>query len=167
MRAAVAKQRKTRRPERLLLTVAKGALVPADPYTAKRLRERGYRIGDNLLAELRKPRNPGFHRLAHRLGVLVASNIEDFAGMDGHAVLKSLQIEANVACDEVPAWLEIMGQRIRINQRIPRSLSWASMDEGEFRETMRALSNYIAATYWTGLAPEQIEEMAAAMPESA
>lgn len=158
---------KRRAPEKLLLRVERGSLVPADGYTQKRLRERGYRIGDTVLAELKKPRSPGFHRLAHRLGQLVAENIEDFAGMDGHSVLKALQIEANVACDTVPAWLEIMGQRLRVNQRIPRSLSWASMDEGEFRETIRALSNYVAETYWPDLTAEQIERLAEAMPEAA
>lgn len=156
----------TSKPERLLLTVAKGALVPADGYTAKRLLERGYRVGDNLLAELRKPRHPGFHRLAHRLGMLVAENIDDFTGMDGHAVLKRLQIEANVACDEVPLFLDLLGQKVKIAHRIPRSLSFASMDEGEFRETIRALSNYIAVEYWPDLTAQQIEELAEAMPEA-
>lgn len=158
---------KSRKPERLLLTVAKGALVPADGYTAKRLRERGYRVGDALLADLRKPRHPGFHRLAHRLGQLIAENIDEFSGLDGHSVLKRLQIEANVACDEVPLFLDLLGQKVKIAHRVPRSLSWASMDEGEFRETMRALSNYVALTYWPGLTAEQIEDMASAMPEAA
>lgn len=157
---------KRKQPERLLLTVAKGALVPGDGYTQKRLKERGYRVGDILLADLRKPRSPGFHRLAHRLGQLVAENIEDFAGLDGHKALKRLQIEGNIACDELPVFLTIFDQRIKVNQRIPRSLSWASMDEGEFRETIRALSNYIAVEYWPDLTAQQIEELAEAMPEA-
>lgn len=164
-------QPKRRRPEKLLLRVIKGGLVPADGYTLGRLRNRGYKIGATVLAELTKPRNPGFHRLAHALGTLIAENIEEFAGMDAHAVLKRLQLEAGVACDEVLAFMdiELMGhkQRIKVNQRIPRSLSFASMEDGEFREVMRALSNYVAREYWPGLTAERIEAMAEAMPEAA
>jgi hypothetical protein len=155
----------TSKPERLLFTVVKGALVPADGYTTKRLRERGYRVGDILLADLRKPRNPGFHRLAHRLGALVADNIEDFAGLDGHAVLKRLQIEGNIECDEIPLVLVILGQKVKIMHRVPRSLSFASMDEAQFRATIRRISRYIAEAYWPSLTPEAIELMAEAMPE--
>lgn len=158
---------KRTRPERLLLTVAKGALVPGDGYTQKRLKERGYRVGDILLADLRKPRNPGFHRLAHRLGQLVAENVEEFAGLDGHQALKRLQVEGNIACDELPVFLTLFDQKIKVNQRIPRSLSFASMDEGDFRETLQAMCRFIAAEYWPDLTPEQIEEMAEAMPEAA
>lgn len=158
---------KSRKPERLLLQVAKGALIPGDGYTQKRLKERGYRVGDILLADLRKPRHPGFHRLAHRLGQVIAENIDEFAGLDGHACLKRLQVEANVACDEIPLFLDLLGQRVKLMHRIPRSLSWASMDEGEFRETMRALSNYVAKTYWPELDGAAIERMAELMPEAA
>lgn len=153
-----------RRPERLLLTVAKGALVPGDCYTAKRLKERGYRVGDILLADLRKPRNPGFHRLAHRLGQLVAENIEAFEGLDGHAALKRIQIEAGVGCDEIPLRLPVIGQ---ITYRVPRSLSYASMDQAEFEKTIRGMSEYIAREYWPDLTAEQIEDMLEVMPDVA
>lgn len=155
---------KRKQPERLLLTVAKGALVPGDGYTQKRLKERGYRVGDILLADLRKPRHPGFHRLAHRLGQLVAENIEAFEGLDGHAALKRIQIEAGIGCDEIPLRLPVIGQ---ITYRVPRSLSYASMDQAEFEKTIRGMSEYIAREYWPDLTPEQIEEMAEAMPEAA
>lgn len=156
-----------KQPERLLLTVGKGALLPGDGYTQMRLRQRGYKLGDILLADLRKPRNPGFHRLAHRLGVLVASNIEEFAGLDAHQALKRLQIEGNIACDELPVFLTLFDQRLKVNQRIPRSLSYASMDEGEFREVVQAFCRFIVAEYWPELTPEQVERMAEAMPEAA
>lgn len=157
---------KRKQPERLLLTVAKGALVPGDGYTTKRLKERGYRVGDILLADLRKPRHPGFHRLAHQLGTLVAENIAEFEGLDGHQALKRLQVEGNIACDELPVFLTLLGQKIKVNQRIPRSLSFASMDEGEFRETLQAMCRFIAAEYWPDMTPEKIEQMAEVMPEA-
>lgn len=155
-----------KRRERLLLRIAKGALLPADGYTASRLRDKGYKVGDQVLVELFKPRSPGFHRLAHRLGQLVSENIDEFAGVEAHTVLKRIQIEANIACDEVLAYMEIMGQRIKINQRIPRSMSFASMDDGEFRETFRQFSTYIASEYWPSLTAEQVENMADLMAEA-
>ena len=158
---------KSRKPERLLLTVAKGALVPGDGYTQKRLKERGYRVGDILLADLRKPRHPGFHRLAHRLGTLVANSIDEFSGLDAHQALKRLQIEGNIACDELPIFMTIFDQKLKVNQRIPRSLSYASMDEGEFRETVQAFCRFIAAEYWPDMTAEEVEAMAEAMPEAA
>jgi len=154
---------KSRKPERLLLTVAKGALIPGDGYTTKRLKERGYRVGDVLLADLRKPRHPGFHRLAHRLGQLVAENIEAFEGLDGHAALKRIQIEAGVGCDEIPLRLPVIGQ---ITYRVPRSLSYASMDQSEFEATVRRMCEHIAREYWPSMSAEQIEAMAQVMPEA-
>lgn len=37
--------------ERFLFDIQKGALVPHDEHTARRLREKGYRIGDTVSAE--------------------------------------------------------------------------------------------------------------------
>lgn len=155
---------KRRKPERLLLTVGKGALLPGDGYTQMRLRQRGYKLGDILLADLRKPRSPGFHRLAHRLGTLVANNIEDFEGLDGHQALKRLQWEARIACDSMEVRVAGVGKADVIT---PRSLSYASMDQSEFESVMRQFSEYIARTYWPDMTPQQIEEMAEAMPEAA
>lgn len=155
---------KSRKPERLLLTVGKGALLPGDGYTQMRLRQRGYKMGDILLADLRKPRSPGFHRLAHRLGTLVASNIEDFEGLDGHQALKRLQWEARIACDSMEVRVAGVGKAEVIT---PRSLSYASMDQAEFEAVMRQFSEYIARTYWPDMTAEAIEEMAEAMTEAA
>lgn len=155
---------KRKKPERLLLTVGKGALLPGDGYTQMRLRQRGYKLGDILLADLRKPRSPGFHRLAHRLGTLVANNIEDFEGLDGHQALKRLQWEARIACDSMEVRVAGVGKAEVIT---PRSLSYASMDQAEFESVMRQFSEYIARTYWPDMTPQQIEEMAEAMPEGA
>ena len=79
----------TRRPERIALRIDKGCLRPADGLSQERLRERGYRVGDVVFAELKKPRNPGFHRLAHALGQMVAENIDDFEGMSSQPSIKA------------------------------------------------------------------------------
>lgn len=153
-----------RKRDRTLLRVGKGVLTPADDLAAAQLRSRGFRTGDLVLAEITKPRHPGFHRLAHQLGALVAENLDAFEGMDPHAVLKRLQWEANVGCDEFGAQAPGLGV---VMVRVPRSLSFASMDDGEFREVMTGLCRHVAKTYWPSCTPEQVEAMASAWVEAA
>ena len=147
--------------ERFLLRVEKGCLVPADEYVAQRLRDRQYAKGDVLSASLKKPRNPGYHRLAHAFGAIVAENIEDFAKLNAHAVLKRLQWESGVGCDEMGVLVPGVGRTV---VRIPQSLSYSSMDEGRFREVFRGLARHVTDTYWNTLTPEQLEEMVEASP---
>lgn len=150
--------------DRIYLRVVKGALVPADPCAESKLRSRGFKMGDLLAAELVKPRNPKFNRLVHRIGQLVVRNIDAFEGMDAHQAIKRLQIEGKVACDEIGIMVANFGMVI---QFIPRSLSFESMDEGEFVEAARGICRTIAERYWPDLSAAQIEEMAESMVEEA
>lgn len=148
------------RRERIYLRVARGCLEPADECQRSKLRERGYRTGDLLAAELTKPRNPKFNRLVHQLGRLVVSNIEAFSGLDAHTAIKRIQIEGKIACDEIG--INVPGYGVVI-QLIPRSLSFESMDEGEFHAAARGISRTIAERYWTSLTEDQILSMAELM----
>lgn len=151
--------------DRIALRVVKGALVPADPFSAERLRQRGYRIGDEVSAELRKARNPKFNRMVHQLGQLLIQNVEAFAHYtDAHAVLKRLQIEGDIACEHVAILVPNLGM---VEQRIPLSLSFETMDEGQFQEVYAAFCRHIAKTYWPELTPDQIQPMAELMGEAA
>jgi len=156
------KMRKTTRE--VLLRVERGALVPLDELSRAELKRRSFKVGDVLRAELKKGRNPEFHRLMHAFARLVSENIDAFSGLDAHSVLKRLQVEGNVGCDEIAVVFPGIGP---CTYRIPRSLSFASMDEGEFREVARAFAAYVARTYWPSCAPEEIEQMASCMPEVA
>ena len=153
------------KPEKLPFRVTKGGFEPADGYVAAQMKKRGYNIGDLVFCVITKPRTHGLNRASHKLGNLVTENIEDFHGMEGHQALKRLQMEAGAGCDEIIAYMDIMGQRIKVLQRIPRSLGYESMDESEFRATMRQIADYIALNYWPGVSPEKIEEMAEFMPD--
>lgn len=174
--------------EKIFLRVIHGALQPADNYAAQRLRNRNYRVGDVVAADITKLRNQKFNRLVHRIGQLVAANIESFSGLDAHSCVKRLQWEGNIACDEVgvsmrSAWdqissailnihgmsviesaLKIVGsmlpEQALLSMRQPRSLSFGSMDEGEYHDAARGICRTIAERYWPSLTPEQIEEMA-------
>jgi len=150
--------------ERVLLSVQKGALVPADDYARDLLRERGYHTGDVLSADLRKPRNPAFHRLVHVFGQMCADNIEDFGGLDCHTVLKRIQLEANIGCSEIALNFPGIGP---CSYRIPKSLSFASMDDGEFYGVFRGMCRHVSKSYWGALSEEQIAEMADTMVNEA
>ena len=142
------------------MRIVKGGLQVADQSTALRLRERKYGMGDLVFVEIKKVRNPGFHSLAHQLGTLVRENIPGFEHLESHQVLKRLQIESGVGCDEVGIQFPGIGP---CTYRVPQSLSYESMDQGEFKAVIAGLCRYVATTYWPGLSPEQIENMASCM----
>jgi hypothetical protein len=154
----------TAKRTRLMFKVSKGALVPADGYTVRMLRERGFKIGDVVAVDMTKPRSPGFWRLAHQLGTFVAANIDEFAGMGPHDVLKRLQFEARIECDETD--IELPGIGV-FKARKPRSLAFESMDQAAFFDVLKRMCHHIASTYWPHLTAEQVQETAQCMPEEA
>lgn len=146
--------------EKIYLRVIKGALVPADSYAASVLRERGYKVGDLIKADMTKPRNPKFNRLVHRIGQLVVANLDAFHGMDAHKALKRIQLEGNIACDEIAITVQNLGM---VMAKIPQSISFEAMDEGQYNEVARAMCRYLSERYWPTATPEAIEAMAEAM----
>lgn len=154
---AVAKSKKPRHA----LRVIRGGYAPADESTASVLRG-GHRVGDLVFAEFVKPRHPGFHRLAHQLGSMLADNLDVFTGMSAHQVLKRLQIEGDIACEHIALVFPGVGP---VEYRQAKSLSYESMDETEFRETITAMCRYVAATYWKTCTPAQVESMASCWVE--
>lgn len=146
--------------QRIYMRVEKGALVPADACAMEQLRARGYSIGDILSCDLRKLRSQKFNRLVHRIGQLVVANIEGFENLDAHLAIKRLQLEGKVACDEIGILVPGFGTMIHL---VPRSLSFESMDEAEYREAARGICRHISARYWPTLTPEAIEQMAEMM----
>lgn len=154
--------------ERIILRVSKGmvncknvrCLIAADYLSEKRLNARGYSVGDILSAEMRKPRNVRFHRMAHALGKLLAENLVEFEDLDGHQVLKRIQVEADIECEHAAIILD--GKKPMI-WRFPRSLSFDSMSEERFAKFYAQVCKYICARYWPELDQKKIEEMAEMM----
>ena len=154
--ATMSAQRKAK-PEWVYLRVIKGGLIPADGCAQEQLKVRKYKVGDLVKAQIRKPNNPRFNRLVHRIGQLCAANIEEFEGMDAHAVLKRLQWESNTWCEEVGVMVPGVGMAM---MRFPLSLSFEELEDGQRKEVAGKLCRHIAAKYWPDLEPEQIEHMA-------
>ena len=140
------------------------AFVPAGHADASTIRERGITIGNTLRADITRPRNVQFHRLAHAIGGLVAQNIEAFEGMGQHQALKQLQFESGVECDVTRT--EVPGVGVLESKR-PRSLAFDAMEQSAFYEFVAGVCGYIARTYWPMCTPEQVEQMAEAMVREA
>jgi len=136
-----------------------GALLPVEG-TAEIMRARKYTVGNIVFAILSKPRNPKFHRLVHRFGELCQQNIEAFQYLDAHKVLKRLQWEGHIGCEELGVVVPGVGPHVI---RLPKSLAFESMDEGEFQTVFKMFCEYVSSNYWPGLTPEQIAEMAELM----
>lgn len=152
--------RKAHKREPVNLRVIKGGFEPADRYAEAQLRNKKFKIGDVVRCDVRKLRNQKFNRLVHRIGQLVAANIEAFSGLDAHTCIKRLQIEGRIACDEIGIMVQGYGMVI---QFIPRSMSFDSMDESEYHDCAKRICRLIAERYWQGLEPDQIAEMAESM----
>lgn len=147
-----------RRKRTVMLRYHRGIFVPADETSEAMVLDRGYRDGDILSAELRKDRNPKFHRFVHQLGVALIHNTDDFAEYtSAHDVIKRLQIEANVGCEVTLIKVPHLGI---VEHRSPISLAFESMDEAEFRAVYNGLCDYIRRTYWHGFTREQVQEVA-------
>ena len=147
----------SRKRDVVALRVLHGRLEPADLMSAQRLRSKGFRVGDIVFGDLKKPRNPRFWRLAHGFATLLMENLDEFGRMENaHGVLKRIQWEADIGCDHI-AWDGPGGSVI--NVRLPKSLDFANMDDGEWSEIFRAMCRYVAEKYWPELEPEQVEAM--------
>lgn len=145
---------------KLAMRQINGALVPADRYSAEALKSRKLGPADVVFAVLRKPRNPKHHRLAHALGQLLVENLDEFAELDAHSVLKRIQLEADIGCDQMAINFPGLGP---CSYRIPKSLSFESMDQTQFEAVYSAMCRHIAERYWRDLTPERVAEMAEMM----
>lgn len=167
------------------------AYVPASGSDADRLKPLHHREGDLVFADFRKPRNPGFHRLAHAIGKLAVDNIDGFGHLTPHEAIKRLQIESVVGCETVMVnmnsiWHEVLtwistnlgpsfasilriglkesGVKVKlVPLHIPRSIAYDAMDQEEFHGVLKGLCKFMAERYWPRMSAEEIEALAEAM----
>jgi hypothetical protein len=77
--------------------------------------------------------------------------------MNAHTVLKRIQWEANICCEEVGVVVPGIGIAM---MRFPLSLAFESMDDGERHELARGICRHISEKYWPDMSIEAIEKMA-------
>jgi hypothetical protein len=131
-----------------------GALVPLTPWDRRAMRERKYHVNTEVRAELKQSRNVKFHRLTHALGALLVDRLESFAGLDAHSALKRVQRECGSFCEETTVEMPGLGQLV---MKLPRSIAFDEMDEGEFQQLWQEITRYICANYLPDLDPDAIE----------
>lgn len=125
-----------------------GCLVPANDIDQRLLRERRFVVGKEIRAELKQSRNPAFHRLVHAVGYLLVDHVDGFESMTAHDAIKEIQKRAGVFCEP----MEIdLGQLGKVEVQVPRSIAFDEMDEGEFHELFRGLTDYIDRHLISGL----------------
>jgi len=93
---------------------------------------------------------------------LCTENIEAFAGIDAHSVLKRLQLESGLECSEQVAELPD-GTQYLIRQ--PRSMAFDKMDEETFQDFMRNICEHISGRYLNGMDADAVEKMLEMMVE--
>lgn len=136
------------------------AIVAAHPIDRALMKDRKYREGDELRLEIKRPRNPKFHRLVHAIGQMLVEHVDGFEGLDAHGAIKRVQREAGVCCEEQTMDLPGLGT---VTLKVPESLAFDEMDDARFRELFDGITRYIAERYWPDMTPEALEEMALAI----
>lgn len=158
-------------------------LLPLTKWDLRTLEERGIGPGVEMRAEIKKPRNSKFNRLAHAIGALCAEQLDDFAGMDAHAVLKKIQEDADIFCDKAfvdatpvikvvviavrtilgDATAERVAKALSVIKKIAlkeaQSLSFDSMDESQFQEFVKRAYAYLRVTYWPTMTDDEVARM--------
>src|SRR5690606_13433166 len=105
---------------------------------------------------LKRPRNLTAWKIAHQLGTLLSENLDDFSGLDAHRVLKRLQIETGIGCELMAIKNPEFGM---VHVRIPLSMAFDSMEEGEFQEIYGGFCQHVIDQYWPELDQDQINNM--------
>lgn len=171
------------KPVPVFMRVIQGGFVPADAYAEQQLRDKKFKIGDIVKVFVRKLRNGKFNRKVHRIGKLCVTHIDEFRHMDAHSVIKRIQLEGNIYCDEMAIKPSVAGMSIpkqiismlepilnafglKLTEdgllivRYPQSLSYESMDQADYEDAAKKICRYLSENYLHGLEEWQIEELA-------
>lgn len=127
---------------------------------AEAMRERGYKLGDELSAEFRADRNLKNFRQAHALAAFVRDNTDRWnPDADSHAVLKDIQRDADIECDHQTQELDLgaMGKH-QIDIRIPRSLAFSTMKQDVWRDVFKRFKDYCIRAYFPGWGKDEIAQ---------
>ncbi len=120
------------------------AIVAAHPIDRKLMAERGFRRGDNVRLEVKRPRNVKFHRLLHAVGQLMVDNVEGWETLTSHDAVKRLQRESGVCCEEVEIDIPGMGKLLA---KQAESLAFDEMLPERFEQLFEGITKHIGDHY--------------------
>lgn len=127
------------------------AFVPDGPANKAICNARKYTAGSSVRMLIQKPRNGEFHKLAHAVGTVLHENVPGFEQLKAHAALKKVQQLAGVCCDIMMIDLGMLGVH---PVKVPRSIAYDEMEDGEFHELFEGVTSYIDEHYSAGLCDE-------------
>ena len=131
-----------------------------DSGEAEKLREAGFTVGTEVTAQFDTGRNLLNFRQAHALAKFVRDNTEAFdPDLDSHAVLKRIQVDADIECDmaDEEVFVEGLGW-IPLKRRVPRSLAFDRMTQTVWREVFTRFKNYCITTYFPDWGRDEIHQ---------
>lgn len=132
-----------------------GALVPSTASDKAEMRARKFHVGDILRMELRKPRNPKFHRLVMKMCSLIVANSD----VPHHnAALKILKLKTGLT-EEL-----IDGSTGKVFYLLG-SIAFDNCEEGEFQKWSKEAARVMARDYFPTWTPAQVLEAAELMPD--
>lgn len=133
-----------------------GALVASTKWDARAMKERGLHVGAQVRADLKRPRNVKWWRLAHVLGAFLADNVEGFEALAMHDAVKRLQELSGIGCIEETFDLGAIGI---VKRTVAESLNFDDMDEGRWSELWAGWTEWLRREKWGALDTSQIEQV--------
>lgn len=154
----IARGRAKRRREPVYLRVTpQGTFEPASALYSSMLRDKKFRVGDVVRAELTRPRYPKHHRLVMGLLQRVLEN------MDGLQTIEQLLSVIKVKLGRAQPLIDTATGRTYWQLE---SIAFDAMDQGEFEVFWRDLCRLVSRDYFPGMPPERVAELAEMMEEA-
>lgn len=124
------------------------------------MRELGLAEGQESSAEFSLKRNLKNFRQAHKLAEFVRDNADVFPiNMDSHSVLKAIQRDANIECDDRITEIDLgtLGKH-KIIIREPKSLNFSTMKQEVWRKVFARFRDYCMETFFPDFDQAQVAE---------
>lgn len=128
-----------------VIKTADGKLLPANKEAIKKLNK--VKVGDSVLIDYKAKRNPLFHRKGFALLNLI------FQNQDRYTNLEDLRVEFRLKAGFYSEHITTKGKLIYI----PKSMSFAEMDENEFEELYSKFID-IALQHFVTMNKQELED---------
>lgn len=137
------------------------ALLAEDGVQRSAMKERGFKKGQRVAADIHPERCYQQWKKAHVLGMFMVQNIVDFEGLDAHGAIKKLQFDSDIECEHEAFDLGSLGQ---FSRKVAKSLSFDGMGQDVFNRVYSQLCDALSSKYFPGMGEAEIEEMIKLMP---
>lgn len=131
-----------------------GGWAAADAQSLEAMK--GFRRGDIVRVNLRKPRNPKHHRKAFSLLNLVYDNLDLYPSFD--AFLDDVKLKCGHYAKHVNYKRGPDGEFVESVMFFPKSISFSSMSQGEFEVFYDRMFQVMLTEYLPGVSSAELEQ---------